>query len=83
MGFATVGFLGFLAAVALLYALVPRRSRCLLLVLVSYGFYWFWSRWFFALLLASTLLAFLAARTKSALYPSAYEPSRSGAMSCG
>jgi alginate O-acetyltransferase complex protein AlgI len=67
VGFATAGFIGFLAAVALLYAIAPRGWRCLLVVVVSYGFYWFWSRWFFALLLGSTLLAFLAARTKSAL----------------
>ena len=66
MGFATAEFLGFLAAVALLYAAVPARHRCLVLVVASYLFYFQWSGWFAVLLLGSTLLTFFAARSKSA-----------------
>lgn len=66
MGFATANFIGFLTLVALLYALSPRRLRGPLLTVASYAFYWLWSRWFAALLLASTIIAFYAARSKSA-----------------
>ncbi len=66
MGFATAGFLGFLAVTALLYALAPRAQRGLLLVAASYVFYVQWSGWFAALLFGSTLLTFFAARSRSA-----------------
>jgi alginate O-acetyltransferase complex protein AlgI len=65
MAFTSAGFLGFLAAVALSYAVVPRAARGALLVAASYGYYWYCSQWFAVLLFAATLLAFYAARAKS------------------
>jgi D-alanyl-lipoteichoic acid acyltransferase DltB (MBOAT superfamily) len=66
MGFATAGFLAFLAVVAVVYATVPRGHRCLVLVVASYVFYFQWSGWFAVLLLCTTLLTFFAARSRSA-----------------
>jgi alginate O-acetyltransferase complex protein AlgI len=63
MDFTSPSFLGFLAAIALLYAVVPRGWRCALIVAGSYVFYWMSSGWLAILLLASTLIAFLAARS--------------------
>src|ERR1700722_13227013 len=65
MNFTSAGFIGFLAASGLLYAVVPRGWRCAVLVAASYLFYWLCSEWFAVLLLGATLLAFLAARSKS------------------
>ena len=70
MPFTTAGFLGFLALVALIYALVPRSWRCAVVLCASYTYYWFSSGWFILLLLGATLLAFFAARAKSALLTS-------------
>jgi D-alanyl-lipoteichoic acid acyltransferase DltB (MBOAT superfamily) len=67
MDFTSAGFLGFLAALGLLYALVPRTWRCALLAAASYFFYWLCSGWYALLLLAATLIAFQAARSKSLL----------------
>jgi len=67
MGFATPGFLGFLAAVGLLYAAAPRRFRLSLLLMTSVLFYFQWSGLAFTLLLlGTTLLTFFAARSRSA-----------------
>lgn len=65
MDFTSVAFLGFLAGVALLHVLIPQRWRCALLIASSYSFYVLWSGWFALLLLASTLIAFYAARARS------------------
>jgi D-alanyl-lipoteichoic acid acyltransferase DltB (MBOAT superfamily) len=70
MPFTSAGFLGFLAVVALLYALVPRTWRCSVVLAASYTYYWLASGWLVVLLLAATLLAFFAARSKSALLTS-------------
>src|SRR5580704_4615166 len=70
MPFTTAGFLGFLALVALLYALVPRSWRCTVVLAASYTYYWLASGWFILLLLGATLLAFFAARAKSLLLTS-------------
>ncbi len=67
MDFTSAGFLGCLAALAIVYAIVPRGWRCTLLVVASYSFYWLTSQWFAVLLLGATLLTFLAARAKSLL----------------
>ena len=67
MPFTTAGFLGFLVLVALIYALVPRSWRCAVVLAASCTYYWFASGWFILLLLGATLLAFFAARAKSAL----------------
>ncbi len=67
MDFTSVQFLGFLAILALLYRVVPRKWRCLLLVIASYSFYWICSHWFALLLFGATLSAWAAARTKSLL----------------
>jgi alginate O-acetyltransferase complex protein AlgI len=67
LDFTSVAFLGFLAALALLYRLAPRAWRCPLLVAASYYFYWISAHWFVLLLLAATLAAFFAARSKSFL----------------
>jgi alginate O-acetyltransferase complex protein AlgI len=64
MDFTSPSFLGFLAVLALLYAVVPRGWRCALIVAGSYVFYWMSSGWLAILLLASTLMAFLAARSR-------------------
>ena len=70
MPFTTAGFLGFLAVVALLYALVPRSARCLVVLAASYVYYWLSSGWFILLLIGATLVAFYAARARSALLTS-------------
>ncbi len=67
MDFTSIEFLVFLFALALLYRVVPRSWRCLLLVLASYYFYWLSGGWFALLLLGATLVAFYAGKTKSLL----------------
>jgi alginate O-acetyltransferase complex protein AlgI len=64
MDFTSASFVGFLLVLGLLYGSVPRSWRCVLLVAGSYFFYWMSSGWFAVLLLASTLIAFLAARSR-------------------
>jgi alginate O-acetyltransferase complex protein AlgI len=67
MGFATPGFLGFLALAALLYAATPRRFRLPLVLVTSILFYYQWSGLTFTLLLlGTTLITFFAARSRSA-----------------
>ncbi len=67
MDFTSIAFLGFVAALALLYRLVPQVWRCPLIVAASYYFYWISSHWFALLLLAASLAVFAAARSKSFL----------------
>ncbi|HLW25243.1 MAG TPA: MBOAT family O-acyltransferase [Steroidobacteraceae bacterium] len=66
MSFTSAAFLGFLGGVALLHALLPRVARAPLLLIASYAFYALYSGYYALLLLASTLVAFLAGRVRSA-----------------
>ena len=67
MVFTSIPFLAFLGALALLYRVVPRNWRCLLLVAASYYFYWLIGHWFILLLLGATLVTYFAGKSKSFL----------------
>ena len=62
MDFVSAEFLGYLAVLAVLHAVLPRGWRCALLVAGSYLFYWQSSGWLAVLLFGATMLAFVAAR---------------------
>ncbi len=66
MDFTSAAFLAFLGSVALLYALIPRAGRAPLLLIASYAFYALYAGYYALLLIGSTLLAFFAARARSA-----------------
>lgn len=65
MDFVSAEFLGYLAVLAVLHAVLPRGWRCALLVAGSYLFYWQSSGWLAVLLFGATMLAFVAARARS------------------
>jgi D-alanyl-lipoteichoic acid acyltransferase DltB (MBOAT superfamily) len=52
-------YAAFVAAVGVLYFLMPRSGQAILLLLASYLFYGLWSRWFPPVLLVVTALDFL------------------------
>lgn len=67
MAFATGEFLAYLTLVVALYAMFPKSWRGTLLLVASYAFYWFSSGWLALLLLGTTLIAFYAAKKRSAI----------------
>ena len=70
MDFTTISFLGFLAAATVVCRVCPSRFRAAILVFISYAYCCTWSRIAALLMLALTLMAFLAAN--------AIEAARSG-----
>jgi hypothetical protein len=65
VSFASPAFLAFILMVAAIYGVVPKSWRCSLLLIASYGYYFLSNGWFALLLLATTLSAFFAARSRS------------------
>ena len=57
----SIKYVLFLAAVAAVYFLLPKKHRVLFLLLASYGFYALWQPAFCLLLLAATLVSWLCA----------------------
>lgn len=59
MTFVSLAFFAFVAALTLVYFLVPRAYRWVVLLAGSYVFYWLNSRWLALVLLGTTLVTFL------------------------
>lgn len=60
MNFNSLAFLIFLPVVLLLYWILPHRFRWVLLLVASYYFYMSWNPWLIFLILATTLVSYLA-----------------------
>lgn len=60
MNFNSLNFLLFFPVVLLLYCLLPRKARWILLLGASYYFYMSWNPWLVFLILGTTLVSFLA-----------------------
>ncbi len=60
MNFNSLAFLIFLPVVLLLYWILPHKARWVLLLAASYYFYMSWNPWLIFLILATTLVSYLA-----------------------